>query len=259
MSGRATARWIAGAALLVLAVTWARAETPAHEQAPCDERAAVPGAAPLWRVPADAPHGVKALDSTTSIAFQTAVPAFTVEIWGAGGGGGGGSLETISESGYGGGGGASGSYLQMKLPATPGTVYTVVVGRGGAGGEGRSSTPGKIGGDSALCDGPRALALAAGGHGGQPGHVNHGGGQGGRPGDVSTPDDNQLGRSGNAGLAGGAPLFELRGIGGTGGKAIAGTLQPRGAFGGNGGNGAITSGAPGDGLAGGNGFAVMTW
>jgi hypothetical protein len=259
MTGRSHARWIAGAALVVIATAWPRAEAPGHEQAPCDEQSTLRGATPIWRVPADAAHGSKELETTTAIVFPPAIPAFTVEIWGAGGGGGGGSLETISEGGYGGGGGASGSYGRTTLSTTPGATYIVVVGRGGAPGAGRTSTAGKTGGPSALCDGGRTLAIVAGGTGGQPGEVNHKGGEGGRPGEISADGDNLLRRAGNAGTAGNAPLFDTRGAGGTGGKAVPGTLEPKDTRGGNGGAGAITSEPPSDGQRGGDGHAVLAW
>jgi hypothetical protein len=76
-----------------------------------------------------------------------------------GGGGGGGDV--------GGGGGAGGFVHKTHYPVTPGTTYTIVVGKGGAGGKGYSLNEDGLNGDDSSFSGPDSqTALTAYGGGG---------------------------------------------------------------------------------------------
>ena len=208
----------------------------------------------VWRVPASALHGMQEFDRSVQIVFPSSVSSIVVELWGGGGGGGRGSDDSYSEGGAGGGGGASGTYSRVTVPATPDMKYVLVVGRGGQEGE--------PGGASAVCAGDAVLATAPGGSGGETARTNSRGGAGGKGGAVQrsnaemSPGSN---RAGNDGADGSAPLFQYRGLGGSGGRPVVGTIAPKGAFGGAGGGGAMTPQSAGSGVPGGPGSAIVSW
>ncbi len=153
-----------------------------------------------------------------------------------GGGGGGGDDNA--------GGGGAGGLIESStpLPVTPGDVFAVTVGEGGAGGTGvhPNSTPGENGEDSFIAQGGTDVARADGGGGG-------GAGQSGR-------EDGLDGGSGG----GGAGEINPAGSGGTGTVGQGqngGNGVSAGNGGGGGGGGATSVGANGNGTAGGNGGA----
>lgn len=86
------------------------------------------------------------------------VTSVTVHCFGGGGSGGGGG----SQSTYGSGGGAGGQYAAKVVSVTPGNVYTVTIGAGGAA---VSGTAGNPGGDSWFSS--SSTVIAKGGVGGQ--------------------------------------------------------------------------------------------
>jgi hypothetical protein len=68
-----------------------------------------------------------------------------------------------------------------------------------------------------------------------------------------------LRRSGNEGMAGAQPLFDVGGPGGKGGEPVWGSVEPKGGFGGAGGNGAMGSERQGNGSRGGPGLIIIAW
>ncbi len=175
------------------------------------------------------------------------VSRIEVEVWGGGGGGGG----AMPVGGYtvGGGGGA---YGMDTFDVVPGTVYSVTIGPGGAGGvsSGSSGLPGSNGGTTSF----GTLISAGGGIGGQP-ISNTRGGAGG----VSTATFNIPGQEGGGGsflgetVAGGAGGSSPRG--GLGGPATFGYAPAGSAPGGGGGGGTWNT----NGGKGGSGRVIVWW
>jgi hypothetical protein len=77
--------------------------------------------------------------------------SLTVEVWGAGGGGGGGEYVAGGYTAGAGGGGGGGYAKKTAIEVIPGQQLSVIVGRGGAGGD--PPTAGQPGGTSAVGDG----------------------------------------------------------------------------------------------------------
>jgi len=202
------------------------------------------------------------------------VTLITVHVWGAGGGGGGANAPAAGTGQAGGGGG--GAYAAEDITVSPGETYAVVVGAGGAGGDGLLGTSGGDGGLSSFT-GPGGFVEAAGGFGGGvsvggadgaggtggllgvSGSTNFSGGDGagGDAGDTYSGGGGGAGGSsgngGNAsGLAGGAGAVD--GGGGADGVGVAGSGSP-GVFPGGGGSGAFGDNVLNfDGGSGGNGM-----
>ncbi len=99
-----------------------------------------------------------ATGSTQTWTCPAGIEYIQVEAWGAGGGGGN-SNNTTTNGGSGGGGGA---YSRSLLSVTPGTTYTLFVGRGGNGAPATSTTAAEPGGDSWFANSTNSL-LAKGG------------------------------------------------------------------------------------------------
>jgi len=171
---------------------------------------------------------------STTWTCPTGVTTATVECWGGGGSGGAGinGGGTTSSSNAGGGGG--GAYVIKAVSVTPGTVYTVVVGAGGA--AGTSSNPG---GDSSFAT---SLAVAKGGSAGVSVSGPSSGGAGGAGGSASASTGDTKFSGGN-----GATATSGTGPGGGGGSS-AGTGAN-----GNNGSGGTAGTAPTGGGAGGAG------
>ena len=171
---------------------------------------------------------------STTWTCPTGVTTATVECWGGGGSGGAGinGGGTTASSNAGGGGG--GAYVIKAVSVTPGTVYTVVVGAGGA--AGTSSNPG---GDSSFAT---SLAVAKGGSAGGSVNGQSSGGAGGAGGlaSASTGDTKYSGGNGATATSGSGP--------GGGGGSSAGTGAN-----GNNGSGGTAGTAPTGGAAGGAG------
>ena len=201
-------------------------------------------------------------DHSARVVFPSEVRSLVAELWGGGGGGGAGSIERSSKGGAGGGGGASGAYIRGSVTLTPGATYTFVIGQGGRGGSAYSQSPiaaGENGGPSAICAGDVPLLVAAGGTGGQSARSNARGGSGGIG--LSAAAWTSLIR-----CTARAPTersdrlpFEVRGRGGLGGRPVSGRVQPPGAFGGDGGAGAMAPEPARDGLPGGPGSISVAW
>jgi hypothetical protein len=169
-------------------------------------------------------------NSSSSFTVPPGVTTITVKAWGAGGG----TRSDLTESRAGGGGGA---YAQSTLTVTPGNIYTIIVGTGGA----AAFTVGQSGGASSF----GTLVIADGGLGG-----SNTGGAGGTTAASS-------GTIKFAGGAGGARQGTTGGGGGGGGSATAianGGAGAAGAanVGGAGGTGTATGGAGGNINASGN-------
>jgi hypothetical protein len=218
---------------------------------------ALPAQAPEWHPRPNQPHGEQEFLATTRIAWPSKSDSVVVELWGAGGGGGGGSADTWGEGGAGGGGGAGGAYVRRTISTTAGASYTLLIGRGGS--PGPVSSAGSAGGDTALCLGDQAIAIASGGEGGQGAKTNARGGVGGRGASMSEDASDGLRRDGEAGSQGLRPLFKYAGAGGAGGHSITGTVTPPGAFGGTGGKGEMRPDPPFAGSPGATGSAVLRW
>jgi hypothetical protein len=184
---------------------------------------------------------------TTSGTYTFTVPSgvssITVECWGGGGAGGG----VKSNGNYGGAGGAGGAYASKVITVTPGSNYTVTVGKGGNGGTG----DGPSGGDSWF--GSTTTVLAKGGDGG--------GGDNGSPGlGTSAGSIGSTVYKGGDGIDG----YYYYGSGGggagsTGNGGSVSTITPwlggsgTSAGGGNGGDGIFSAGIGNPGLAAGGG------
>lgn len=163
-----------------------------------------------------------------------------VECTGGGGGGGGGTTFSVG----GGGGAGAGAYsARVAVPVTPGTVYTFVVGDGGAGSAPNSpKTQGVSGGSSTFTGDAGVQVIAVGGSGGLGANREPGGAAASCTGDTGLKFS-----GGNGGLDGG-------GADGGGGAAAGNRLAngadggdaPLGAFG-TGGTGANGGGSGGHG------------
>lgn len=174
------------------------------------------------------------------------VSAILVEAWGGGGGGGGSSFGATDAGGGGGGGG--GGYGKSIISVTPGQVFNLVVGAGGAKGIGSgvvcciNGGDGGDGGDSTF--GPGPLLRATGGAGGK-GPVFVGG--------------NIAGQAGQGGTANGigSVFIAMGGTGGTATWTYLSNLSCSGASGGSagggggGGGGQLSPGSPPGGGGGG--------
>ncbi len=172
-------------------------------------------------------------------------------MWSAGGGGGrGGSGNTTGyNGGYGGGGGGGGAFRDFVYNVTPGTSYTMVVGQGGAGGQGglTTSQAGSQGGSTFVKQGTAILTcnggqcVVTGGYGGQatPYSGNPNGSTGGTGAIMSA------GYSGGSGSQGGNGGNCFGGEGGEGG--FGGSMSLPGVswnnHGGKGGHGGYADGA----------------
>lgn len=108
-----------------------------------------------------------AVDFTTPGTYSWTVPAgvsqISVEAWGAGGSGGG----ATRFGGYSGGGGGGG-YAQKNITVSPGQIYSIVVGGGGAGKAFNGNVIG-ISGDAGGASSFGGTVVANGGSGGEPG------------------------------------------------------------------------------------------
>lgn len=96
------------------------------------------------------------------------VNSVDVECWGAGGAGGTASTATISTTSRSGGGGGAGSYVKKTISVVPGTVYNLIIGRGGykGGTNAASAYYGNLGGRSEFSGGGITPLIASGGTGG---------------------------------------------------------------------------------------------
>ena len=180
------------------------------------------------------------------------VTSIQVECWGGGGAGGGSNLN----NGVGGGGGGGGYAQNLIVPVTPGTVYTITVGAGGAGvvaapgGNGALSSFNSVviarGGNGGALG--SAITGIAGGPGGtaHTGTITFNGGNGGTSASARTG-----GGGGGAGSTGngGNAVVNTAGLGTTigGGNGAAGIISS------GTGNIGITCGGGGSGAFGGNG------
>lgn len=112
-----------------------------------------------------------------------------------GGGGGGGGSRAAGPLSWVGGGGGAGGYAEAAIPVTPGQIFPVVVGRGGAGAVGDvNDATGEAGGTSSF-----GTVLASGGLGGRGGDNNCAGGW---PGSGSGGDVGFFGGHGGDGTPG---------------------------------------------------------
>src|SRR5690625_4206140 len=204
---------------------------------------------------------------STPDTYQWTVPPcvneITVKVWGAGGGGGGTSSR---QSGTGdryeacteGGGGGGGGFAMRTYAVTPGEVYTIVVGAGGAAGTGvdNNASAGNGGdGNASTFDGPAVtpfgILTATGGTGGGGATANNtsgsahigDNGSGGAGGSGSNGTTNYTGGSGSAGSHS-AGCHDISGAGG-------GAAGP----GGNGGNAQYIGPCPHPAMNGGSGQA----
>jgi gliding motility-associated-like protein len=202
--------------------------------------------------------------SPQSFTVPPCVTSFTVQAWGAGGAGGG--WDT-----YGGSDGGGGAWAQSALLATPGQVFTIIVGCGGSpgaacagngpggaggyglgiGGNGGNSGPtgcsgsgGGGGGGSGIMNGATILFVVGGGGGGGGGGNFGGGGDGGgggfQGGNSSSAPGGILGGSGTTnGLNGASTAGDGAGGGGGGGglNGGGGGNVPGTDYGGSGGGG----------------------
>jgi hypothetical protein len=197
------------------------------------------------------------------------ITSVNAELYGGGGGGGpGGNANATGNCGGGGGGGA---YLSGGFSVTPGNVYTITVGAGGAGGTVSGGTDfGVTGGNSTITFSATTIATAGGGVRGSGHAVGSGGGGGtGTAGTGFTATNNNTGgtggQSGNisgagsGGGGGGAAGTTANGTSGTTGSSGTGALGGAGGAGGGGRAGSggtggnATTGAGANGLASGAG------
>lgn len=174
-----------------------------------------------------------------------------IEAWGAGGGGGGGSYSSSAwRTGAGGGGGGFGSEC---FNVVPGTVYTVIVGGGGTGGQAinPTGTAGTAGGNSSV----GSLITATGGAGGTASASGGSGGLGGSS-TAASNADGANGLNGNSNVMSGSG-----GAGANGGAGGPGTTSSTSAIAGTGPGGGGAGGSPGgySGARGADGRVLITW
>ncbi|NVO20890.1 MAG: DUF2341 domain-containing protein [Bacteroidetes bacterium] len=211
--------------------------------------------------------GASPLSFTTSGSFVVpdGVTSLTVECWGAGGGG-----STITSSGRRGGGGGGGAFASSVIAVSPGNIFPIVVGTGGAantagtnstfntstviaaGGNGGTSnaTTAGTGGTTANSTGSTKYA---GGDGATGGTTYSGGGGGG---------------AGSTGAGGNAPTAASGSFGtgtsqngGNGGASVSGSTNGNnGNTYGGGGSGACTNSSTArTGGSGANGQVIISW
>lgn len=191
---------------------------------------------------------------TTEWECPSNISIVTVRCWG--GGGGGGATDDYSGSAAGGGGG--GAFSSKNISVTPGTIYTITVGSGGAGGV-DGNINGQAGGDSWFSD--AGTVMAKGGSGGTGALLDDdetGGAGGASASGVGTTKfsggNGADGSSGNYGGGGGASAgTNNNGAAATNATGATGTNN-----GGNGGTGttATAGGLPGGGGGGAKGTAA---
>lgn len=235
--------------------------------------------------------GTREFAASGTFTVPVGVTSILVEAWGGGGGGGGGSSGLVFRAsdgsqtffgGSGGSGGGSGAYVRALIPVTPGAVYDVIIGTGGAAGVPASctfgfpcGTAGAAGVDSIFRLGSVVVVAAPGGGGG--------GGASGVPGGGGAVPSGAGGVNGNPGQSGATgevvanpPSYvtsAAAGAAGPGGGAIASSQIPgaNGRSAGAGGAGGIAGpvgievgvgvvGFPGAaGQAGSPGLIAITW
>jgi len=149
----------------------------------------------------------------TSATFTVPAGCSLMDVLIVGGGGGGAA---------GGGGGAGGLIYATSKVLTPGEIFNVVVGTGGTGGDGASSTPGSDGANSYINPLSGTLTAIGGGGGGQFNAVGRQGGSGG-------------GAGGRQNKAGGDADYISPRQGYDGGNSEAGNVVGQNASGGGGG------------------------
>lgn len=223
--------------------------------------------AALWSLIGNAqvePHGVREFVGSASWTVPSGVTRITIELWGAGGGGAGGASGPIAGGpAGGGGGGGSGAYVLTSVGVKEGDQYTIRIGSGGQGGRGQSNDvamPGDDGEDTVVGRGSQVVVVARGGRGGKapkPGSFN--GGASGAGGHADS-GETVIARPGNSGQPGdvGGSTESNSATGGSGGRAVFGSLKPPGSFGGDGGAGR-QFGYTDDGKSGGSGSVVISW
>jgi hypothetical protein len=187
------------------------------------------------------------MQGTSTFTVPSCAEYICIEVWGAGGGG---QANQTTSPFSGGAGGGGGSYGQECFSVTPGTVYTVTVGAGGAGGS-TNFGAGSAGGTTSV----GSLISAGGGAGG----TGSGGAGGTSTAAVSIP-----GFSGLAGCPQCNGNYYVGGAGGNGANGGTGGLyqsnngtpgnSPGG--GGSGGGGGSTQRTGG---TGGPGKVVISW
>jgi hypothetical protein len=134
---------------------------------------------------------------------------------GGGGGGAGGYRNSYSTETSGGGGSS-----EATLTFTSGTVYTITVGAGGAGGVFPSSGTGGVGGDSSISGtGITTITSSGGGSGGDNSSNGGSGGSGGGAGQQPSTTNGGNGTA-NQGFAGGSQDSDNGGGGGGGASAV---------------------------------------
>lgn len=170
-----------------------------------------------------------------------------LEMWAPGGGGGGGG-NAAQNPGVSGGGGGPGAWVRRSYPVVPGVTYTIVIGDGGAPGNGApSQTNGSTGGITYF---DVSTNKAQGGNGGESASNGAHGGTSGAPETIAADTFSLPGGSG-ADQAGGTP-----GNGGV--NPIPSQFNSFG----NGGRGGITAGgfgAGGNGVKGNPGALILTY
>jgi len=135
---------------------------------------------------------------------------------GGGGGGAGGYRSSNATYGSSGGGGSA----ESSLTFTPGTVYTITVGAGGAGRTYPPQANGGVGGNSSISGtGITTITSSGGGGGGQNLTNGDAGGSGGGAGQ-GTPTTNGGSGTANQGFAGGSQDGNNGGAGGGGASAV---------------------------------------
>jgi hypothetical protein len=157
---------------------------------------------------------------------------------GAGGGGAGGYRNSFSTETSGGGGSS-----EATLTFTGGTVYTITVGGGGAGGPADGNSPGTPGttGTNSSISGTGITTITSSGGGGGAGRNANGvaGGSGGGGGGGTSPVQTGGAGTANQGYAGGSSVSQ--GAGGGGGSGAIGSNAVSPSTGGDGGNGLASS------------------
>jgi len=182
---------------------------------------------------APGPGGLNGLVEFTTSAIFTVPAGIThiqVEIWGAGGGGSGFPAN---------GGGGAGGYTRAVIAVVPGASFLVQIGAGGAGATLANGLAGN-GQDSVFLDSGSNILVRATGGGGANSDVGGLGGMGG----FGIPGSNRIVRSGGSGQIGSQLTLSTLPQGGV---PPAGSVQPYGVAGGEGGY--VNSASGGDGYA----------